>query len=351
MNRNALWHSLALTALFAFTLPSTTLAGGPEPRSYETLSEGTEGPHLFAEGVISTPDDESGGVFSPDGKDFYFGKLNPTTTFPRIGLICVSHWSNGKWSTPEVLPFSGKDLDLPPRLSPDGTSMYFSSARPVESSKVRTLRLWKSDKTQTGWSEPQPLPPPVNSPEGHFILSASVTKDGTIYFASDRDEPGRPQIYKSRLVNGVYQEPEKLGPEINSDFNDYDPYINADETLLFFVSAGEGVPPFHRRPEILYTGGFPYARGDIYVSRNVNGKWTQARHLANGVNSVADDNAPALTPDSKHLIFSSERSPFVIPMAHRITMTEFEQMVHSALNGHGNIYTIPVSALALGAQK
>src|SRR5215469_8592147 len=54
MNRNALWHSLALMATFAFILPSTALAGGSEPRSYETLPEGIEGPHVFAEGVIST---------------------------------------------------------------------------------------------------------------------------------------------------------------------------------------------------------------------------------------------------------------------------------------------------------
>jgi len=35
----------------------------------------------------------------------------------------------------------------------------------------------------------------------------------------------------------------------------------------------------------------------------------------------------------------------VMPMPKRIDMTEFERLVHSIVNGHGNIYSIPVHAL------
>jgi hypothetical protein len=330
--------------VFATTFAASTATAGP--RSFELLPADASGPHLLGEGVISTPGDEAGGVFSPDGNDFYFTKLNPTTTFPRIGLLCVSHWRDGKWSVPEALSFSGKYLDFPPRLSPDGKTMYFGSSRPAADSKSRVMRVWKAEKTSDGWSEPQPLPAPVNL-EDHWNWGASVTNDGTVYFTSDRDSSGRPQIYRARLLNGVYQQPEKLGREINSEFNDYDPYVNGDESLLFFVSAGEGGPPFRHRADTLTGGGFPYARGDIYFSRRVNGKWTQARHVERGVNSVADEGVPALTPDAKQLIFASERSAFVIPMPKRIDMAEFERLVHSTLNGHGNIYTIPLDALGV----
>lgn len=350
MNRISLWPLFAAIGVLLLCMPLPLRAGGPN-MSYEELPLGEEGPHLFAEGVISTPDDEVGGVFSPDGKDFYFAKLNPTTTFPRLGLLCVSHWRDRRWSTPEVLPFSGKYLDFPPRLSPDGKEMYFASTRPVGGSNAKALRIWKAERTGDSWGEPRPLPPPVNAEDGHNCWGGSVTRDGTIYFAADLDQPGRPQIYRSRFVNGAYEQPEKLGGEINSPFSDYDPYINEDETLLLFASAGEGAPAFRHRPETLYTGGFPYARGDIYVSRRVNGQWMPAQHLEHGVNSVADDGTPALTPDGKHLIFSSERSPFVIPMEHRISMREFEAIEHSTLNGHGNIYTIPVKALGLDEKK
>ena len=78
--------------LLALAGDAAARAAGPEVLSYELLPTDASAPHLFAEGVISTPDDEAGGVFSPDGREFYFAKLNPTTTFPRISLLCVSHW-------------------------------------------------------------------------------------------------------------------------------------------------------------------------------------------------------------------------------------------------------------------
>jgi hypothetical protein len=347
----AWWHALAVLSLLGLSLAVATRAGGPDLLSYELLPAGTGGPHLFAEGVISTPDDEAGGVFSPDGREFYFAKFNPTTTFPRIGLLCVSRWQNGKWTTPEVLPFSGKYLDFPPRLSPDGQTMYFSSSRVPPGMKAHVLRIWKAERTKDGWGEPEPLPAPINAPEDHWNWGASVTKDGTLYFTSDRERAGRPKIYRSRLVQGIYQEPEKVPEPVNSKFSDFDPYINADETILFFVSAGDDAAPGHHREGTLFTGGYPYARGDIYVSRNVGGKWAEARHLEHGVNTVADDGYPALTPDGKQLVFSSERSLFTVPVPHRLTMDELERELHGMLNGHGNIYTIPVEALDIKKER
>ena len=336
----------SLTIFFApFLLCVCAKAG---PRSYEMLPMDASRPHVLGEGVISTPGDESGGVFSPDGKDFFFVRTNPTTTFPRLGLLCVTHWRERKWSPPEVVSFSGKYLDMLPRLSPDGKTMYFASSRPLPDSNVRSLHVWKVERSGEDWGEPQPAPAPINDPPQRWNWGASVTSDGTMYFASDREKPGRPQIYRAALANGRYQQPEKLSREINSEFNEFDPYVSADESILLFVSAGEGIPPFRHREDVLYTGGFPYARGDIYMSRRVNGKWTKAVHLGKGVNSVADESSPALTPDAKFLIFSSERSPFVIPMQHRIAMAEFEQFLHSTMNGHGNIYTMPFAAFTGG---
>jgi len=349
---NSSWREILVAlGLLGSVAASSVRAAGPDALSYELLPLRGDGLYVFAEGVISTPDPEAGGVFSPDGKDFYFTKLNPTTTFPRISLLCVSRWRDGKWTTSEVLPFSGRNLDFPLRLSPDGQTMYFASSRVPSGMKAHVLRIWKVSKASGGWGEPQPLPAPVNAPENSWNWGASVTKDGAIYFASDREQQGHPQIYRSRLVNGAYQDAEKLGPEINSDFNDSDPFISADGSLLFFVSSGEGGPPFRHRPDTLYTGGFLYARGDIYVSRNVDGHWTKAKHLEHGVNSVADDGYPALTPDEKHLVFSSERGPFTVPPAHKLTMAELEKGLHSTLNGQGNIYTIPIKILDIGKDK
>jgi len=50
-------------------------------------------------------------------------------------------------------------------------------------------------------------------------------------------------------------------------------------------------------------------------------------------------------------VFSSERSPFTVPVAHKLEMEEFERELHSTFNGHGNIFTIPVEALDLKKEE
>jgi len=236
---------------------------------------------------------------------------------------------------------------LPARFSPDGKTLYFSSTRPIPGQKARVFGIWKVERTENGWGEPVALPAPINSGDGHWNWGASVTRDGTIYFASDRDQPGRPNIYRAKLANGAYQTPEKIGPEVNSEFNDSDPFVSGDESLLFFTSLGEEGPPFRHRERALYTGGFPYARGDIYVSVRKDGKWTKAKHLEHGANTVFDEGYPALTPDERFLILTSSRSVFTVPVAKRLDMKELEGNLHSTNNALGNIYTIPVESLKL----
>lgn len=302
-------------------------------------------PRLFAEGIISTEDDEAGGTFSPDGTEFYFVKLNPYTTFPRLGLICVSRYSGGHWTQPEVVPFSGGFLDFPPKLSADGNTMYFSSSRPAPGKTSRVLRVWSVERARSGWGEPHVLPSPVNADDS-WNWAPSVTSNGTLYFASNRD--GRTShIYRSRLVNGSYAEVEKLGPQINSEFNESDPYISPDEKILIFSSSAADIVGQADRPETMKGPGVLYARGDLYVSTNRNGTWTPARHLKHNINSVADEGAPSLTPDGKYLFFTSERSPFYSLAPRRMSSDEIERTMHATLNGHGNLFLISRDALDL----
>jgi hypothetical protein len=339
-------------ALFVIILSTATAvhaaqhprAEPPDHPSYQVKGRVTE-PRLFAEGIISTVDDEVGGIFSADGSNFYFSRLVPYTTLPRLGILCVSHYRDGKWSTPEALPFSGKYLDLPPRLDSTGKGLLFASSRPLPDGTRGHIRIWEVERTASGWGEPQPLPPPINAPESSWNADASASNDGTLYFSSDRGGPGAVHIYRSRLVDGKYSEPEKLGPEINSEFNDAQPYISSDGKLLLFASTGNGGPPYRHRPGELITGGKPYPRGDLYISVNHDGKWTPARHLEHGINSFAEEEFPFLSPDGKYLFFSSERSPFTVPTAHRLTYDELETDLHSVMNGHGNIFFIGVEAL------
>ena len=85
-------------------------------------------PQFFGENVISTADDESHPAFTPGGKTLYFLKNDPAFNH---WTIVVSHEQNGKWSTPEVAPFSGQFSDADPFITLDGERLFFISTRPV----------------------------------------------------------------------------------------------------------------------------------------------------------------------------------------------------------------------------
>ncbi|HYM61172.1 MAG TPA: hypothetical protein VEZ11_09795 [Thermoanaerobaculia bacterium] len=333
-------------------LPDLPIHGAAVPLAKETAhhavhgaqrdpsrKEGDRGPHLFAPNVISTAAlAEMGGTFSPDGRDFYFVVRTPTTTSLPLSAICVSHRIGDTWQKPVVAPFSGRDFDAGPAMSPDGKRLFFSSNRPVNGAAREDADLWYVERTEDGWSEPHNVGAPVNSERSE--VSPSVAADGTLYFASDRQGGrGSYDLYRSKLAGGRYQEPENLGPEINSEAAELTPFISPDQRLLLFSAIG--------RPDMKLGGGNPYARGDLYASEWKDGAWTPARRLPEPVNSVATESYPVLSRDGKTLYFSSERSPFVVPVTRAMTFDDFDGAWHRIQNGLSNIYSVPAREAGL----
>ena len=96
---------ISLTCLFVLAGGARSLSLGMPPREKK---EAAIVPEMIGEGVISTPDDEFGGTPAPDGKTLYFDKTVPGH---YLYVLCESKLANGKWSKPEVLPFSGEWRD------------------------------------------------------------------------------------------------------------------------------------------------------------------------------------------------------------------------------------------------
>ena len=295
-------------------------------------------PEIFAPGIISTDLDESCGSFSPDGQTFYFVRRGAYTTSPQISLICFSKLRDGTWAHPEVASFSGTYLDASPYFSADGKRLFFSSKRPTKSNpNGRDWNIWFVDKIDNHWSEPQEIGEPINTAKND--TNPAVAADGTIYFASDRDSaPGYFHIYRARVTNGRYEQPQKLGPEINSGDAETNPYISPDQKILLFASY---------RKDNLSGGGNHYDRADLYGSVNRDGHWTQARHLEHGINTTASEGNPTVSPDGKWLYFTSERSPFEVPMKEKLTTASWQDRQPTIENGVGNIYRIPAEASEL----
>jgi Tol biopolymer transport system component len=187
------------------------------------------------------------------------------------------------------------------------------------------------DKIATGWSDPKNLGTPVNSEGGEYF--PTLTNDGTLYFGSGRKGgKGGIDLYRSRFINGNYQEPENLGDAINTTFDEYEPMIAPDESFLIFMAGN--------RPDGL--GGF-----DLYVSYNRNGQWTKAQNLGAPINSPVDDLSPRISPDGKYFFWASARSAIDKPKTKVWSLQEFSSAYQRPQNGLGDIYYMDFSALKL----
>jgi len=292
-------------------------------------------PALFAEGIITTTDDEFGGTFTPDGRTCYFSK---SVLRFYLDIICFSEYKNGQWQTPQVAPFSGTYRDFDPVLSPDGTKMVFTSNRPVDGKLKSDYDIWMVTKTANGWSEPLHLDTTINSEyDEHF---ASIASSGTIYFSSNRPGAlggdGDADFYYSKFENGHYTKAVHLTDSVSTPSYELDCLIAPDESFLLMGAYGR-------------KDG--YGNYDIYVSENINGKWTPSRNLGPKVNSVFRDYSPRISPDGKYLFFTSEKDFTSDSTKKFSSFKELKKNFHSVMNGSGNIYQIELSALGLKQSK
>ncbi|UCE41053.1 MAG: PD40 domain-containing protein [Candidatus Aminicenantes bacterium] len=243
-------------------------------------------PEIFALGIVSTARGEFNAAFSPDGKEFYF---SVNESGGRETMKCMIQEKN-RWTPPQPATFVSPQNDCDPIFSFDGRRLYFISTRPKKDRpRSRDWDIWYVERTGKGWSDPINVGPPVNSDVDEYYVS--LTKDGTIYFASNRAGGlGSFDIYRSRFVEGHYAKPENLGAAINTKHLEHDPFIAPDESYLLFTSVD--------RP-----GGF--GTGDLYISsRRRDGTWTEAKNLGKTFNTNGYDFCPIVSPDGKYFFFT-----------------------------------------------
>lgn len=316
---------VSICLLLGLCAPGESAAQARHPyASDQPMSE----PIVFGRGVISTGDFDSHPDFTPDGKTLYFVRSAPNFNF---WTILVSHFANGKWSTPEVAPFSGQYSDADPFITPDGSQLYFISRRPGPGKPGQDTDIWVVGRTPSGWSEPRNVGAPINSEGDEWY--PTVTRDGTLYFGSDRPGgKGATDLYRSRRVDGKYATPENLGDVINTQFNEFEPFITADESVLLFMAGG--------RPDGL--GGL-----DLFVSYNRNGAWTKPVNLGDKINSPRLEYSPKISPDGRYFFWTSTRNFTDKPLDKRLTYSELMDRLGGPGNSLGDIYQIDLSALGL----
>lgn len=316
MLKNAI---VCLTAFFLFAI--VVLAQSPY-----SVAGALPDPVVFAPGVVSTGDYESHPAFTPDGKTLYFLKDSPDANF---WIIVVTHFADGKWSIPVVAPFSGKYADADPFITADGSRFFFVSNRAADGKVKEDTDIWMMQKTGDSWSDPVRLPDPVNSSGNEWY--PTVANDGTLYFGSNRPGGQRNDIYRCKFTDGKFQPPENVGAPINSEADEYEPFIAPDQSYMLLMA---------RRPDSI--GGF-----DLYVSHQEKGNWTPPRNLGKAINTPGDEYSPKISPDGRYFFYTSPRnstfSAGVLPA--RATYDQLLERLHAPGNGLGDIYRMDANSV------
>ncbi len=174
-------------------------------------------PQTFAPGLISKPESLTGGITFSAEADVLVYKL-----VPGAGRGTEQMWycadREGQWTAPARMPMDGEYRNWDFQFARTGRRLYFTSNRPaVFAGELSPYsHIWQTDFTVDGWTEPVLVPPPVNEVDS-FSGFPSLTRDGTLYFHSERpDTEGRIDIYRARLIGGQYREVENVGPQINT---------------------------------------------------------------------------------------------------------------------------------------
>ena len=201
-----------------------------------------------------------------------------------------------------VVGVSSRNNEMLPFLTADGQTFYYLREMPASHDRTfynreleqKQWRLYSSRRqSDTAFSRGAELPAPFNSgdPEG----SVSLTADGSeLYYSVIRNNGGyaNSDIYRVRRVDGVWQEPENCGPQVNGDRTwESQPTVSADGKVLIFASNRKGGK-----------GGIDLWR----CHRLSNGDWSRAENLGSNINTDGNEKAPFLAADGHTLYFLSD---------------------------------------------
>ena len=290
---------------------------------------------LFAPGIVTTGLYTRDVAMTPDGTELYFGVMAG-----GLAVIMETKLRDGRWTKPEVAPFSTNPdyLNLEPHITPDGEHFYFLSTRPpageeIPEEEIRTWTnqdIWAMDRVGDGWGEPYNLGPPINTEAAEFF--PSVTNDGTMYFTRTPEGTRESYIFRSRLVNGAYAEPERLGPEVNSTSNQFNAFISPDESYLILSTADrdDGI-----------------GSSDYYiVFRDEGDNWTGPINMGDRINTQrGGEFSPYVSPDGRYFFFMAGRPMDAAGFPERLTSQFLTDLHTGPQNGNADIYWIDASVI------
>lgn len=193
---------------------------------------------LALDPIINKNDINEGTLaISADGTSIIFAKGNSgkATGNNEVNLY-FTRFRNGQWLEPKPLNVNIPDFwDSTPALTPDGTTLYFSSTR---EGGYGGADIYSAQLNRRGrWVDVQNLGPQINTPGDEMF--PFVSEDGKLYFSSNGHPGfGNLDLFAATRRRGKITV-ENLGKPMNSSSDDFGLY-QFDLTRGFFSSNRPG---------------------------------------------------------------------------------------------------------------
>lgn len=250
----------------------------------------------FAEGIISTTENsEFDLTFSPNGLKTYFSRRKPEGK----QMIYVSDFINSKWTVPKLAEFSN-NRDETAYITPNGKFMFFGTERPIPNKPNKgnfDMNIWIMKKKGSGWSEPKPLPEPINevqiekeewpSSNNNFFFT---NDNKTFYFTTMKRGTKTIKLYETKFNGKKFSEPTTIqGIWDDEKYWVYSAVISPNGKYLVFNSFDA-----------------PGGNGgeDIFISTKTKNGWSKAKPIGNLINTKDEESSPRFSRDGKYFFFS-----------------------------------------------
>lgn len=206
------------------------------------------------------------------------------------------HTDDNTWqiARPLSAPMNTDQNEGSQSFSADGRYMFFVACNRKDG--VGSCDIYYALRIGSSWSRPICIGAPVNTPywESNPVLSPTGDE---LFFVSNRPPClGGKDIWHCRVEiaeNGLLQfsQAANLGAPVNTDQDDYAPFIHADNQTLYFASNGH--------PGL--------GRSDIFVSRRTADGWSAPQNIGYPINSNGDEAGFVVDAAGTKAYFASDR--------------------------------------------
>lgn len=213
-------------------------------------------------------------------------KINPSEDQHPPQLL------SNEWEAPIPLPgpINTAGAEDSPFVTPDGKEFYFFFTPDPNVPPERQLfdgvtGIWRSEKTESGWSEPGRV---WLAPVGKEVLDGCEYVSGdTMWFCSARAGNFRDiDLYTAERKNGRWTNVKNAGEQINKTYEVGEMYLSADGSTLYFHSPRAGGK----------------GKLDIWMTEKDGDDWKEPVNIE-AVNTSEDEGWPALSADGSELWF------------------------------------------------